>query len=80
MINTINHLINSQLNSVRNSHSRYYQNCFDYAWNLYSKDLKAHYNCVNAIEFSNRESEHIASGIYNQPNTDCVHFYILKLT
>jgi hypothetical protein len=62
MFNTVNHLINSQINSKRNSLSKFYQNSFDYAWNLYSKDLKAHFGCVNAIEFSNRESEHIASG------------------
>ena len=62
MINTINYLNNSQLNSIKNSHSKFYQHSFDYAWNLYSKDLKAHFGCVNALEFSNRESEHIASG------------------
>lgn len=62
MLNTFQHLVNSQIVSTYNTHSKYYQNCFDYAWNLYSKDLKAHYGCVNAIEFSNRECEHIASG------------------
>ena len=63
MINKINHFNNSQQNSIKDTHSKYYQNCFDNARNLYSKDLKAHYGCVNAIEFSNRESEHIASGM-----------------
>jgi hypothetical protein len=66
MINTVSHLINSQINPIYNSRSKHYQTCFDYAWNLFSKDLKAHYGCVNAIEFSNRESEYLASGMISK--------------
>lgn len=68
MINTINHLVNSQINARKNSHVNFYQNCFDYAKNLYSKNLRVHYDSVNTIEFSNRECEHFASGIPIQSN------------
>ncbi len=51
-----------------NTHTKYYQKIFDYAKNLYQKTLYAHYGCVNALEFSNRESEHFASGSYNLAN------------
>lgn len=30
---------------------------------LYQQDLKGHYGCVNAIEFSNGEGDYIASGL-----------------
>lgn len=62
MISTIDHLINSQINARKNSLADFYQNCFDHAKNLYSKDLKAHFNSVNVVEISNRESEHMVSG------------------
>ena len=62
MENTLKFLYDSEL--VANSHGRdnFLQNRFDYACNLYSKNLKAHFSCVNAIEFSNRESNHLISG------------------
>lgn len=62
MENTLNYLYDSEL--VANKHRRgaFLQNRFDYANNLYSKNLKAHFSCVNAIEFSNRESSHLISG------------------
>lgn len=31
---------------------------------LYQQDLKGHYGCVNAIEFSNGEGDYIASGLF----------------
>jgi DDB1- and CUL4-associated factor 5 len=62
MKHTLKHLYDSQLKFKQNTHAHFYQKQFDNAFNLYSKDLKAHFSCVNAIEFSNKESEHFASG------------------
>jgi hypothetical protein len=36
----------------------------DVAKNLYSRDLRGHFGCVNAIEFSPCGGEYIASGTY----------------
>lgn len=57
----IKHLIESELKNEKNSRGKYFQRQFDLASNLYSKDLKAHYSCVNAIEFSN-SCEILATG------------------
>ena len=41
---------------------------FEKANSLFCKDLKGHFGCVNAIEFSSNGGEWIASGIhYNNP-------------
>ena len=58
----IKHLIQSQIKFEKNSRSKFFQRQFDLASNLYSKDLKAHFSCVNAIEYSN-SCELLASGI-----------------
>jgi WD repeat-containing protein 22 len=62
MLNTVKHLIDSQFHARLNTHSKFNQKRFDYAWNLFSKDLKSHFGCVTALEFSNRDAEHFASG------------------
>lgn len=62
MKHTLKHLYDSQLKFMRNTYPQFYQKQFDNAFNLYSKDLRAHFSCVNAIEFSNQESEHFVSG------------------
>ena len=65
MLNTINYLVESELHSSRRRSGRsdLYQRRFDNANNLYVKDLKAHYSCVNAIEFSSgAQSDYMISG------------------
>lgn len=41
-----------------------YRQRFQLAKNLYKTDLRAHYGCVNAIEFS-KGGSYLASGKYN---------------
>lgn len=62
MINTLDHLIKGEISSVRAYRSEFFDNRFRYANNFYHKDLKGHYSCVNAIEFSNQDSSHLISG------------------
>ena len=62
MQNTVKYLVESELSYNKNGRDCFYKNRLHYAQNLYSKDLKAHYNCVNSIEFSNKESDHLISG------------------
>jgi len=62
MINSVKHLIDSSLSTRRYPNSQFLQSRLDNAHNLYSKDLRSHHSCVNALEFSNRESDHFASG------------------
>ncbi len=62
MQNSIKHLIESELKSSKYERDLYLKNRLRYANNLYSKDMKAHFSCVNSIEFSNNESDHLISG------------------
>jgi DDB1- and CUL4-associated factor 5 len=61
MQNICQYLIESEIEYRKNTRSRFMQNQFDYANNLFSKDLKGHFSCVNAVEFSNNESQHLLS-------------------
>ena len=63
MQNTLSFLAESQLRADRFGRDKFFQSRFDFASNLYCKDLKAHYSCVNAIEFAN-SGKLIASGIF----------------
>jgi hypothetical protein len=62
MQNTIVHLIESELKTNKRGRVLLYKDRLHYAQNLYSKDLKAHFSCVNSLEFSNKESDHLISG------------------
>lgn len=62
MINTLDHLIKGEVAPSRAHRGEFFHNRFRYANNLYHKDLKGHFSCVNAIEFSNRDSSHLISG------------------
>lgn len=64
MQNTLNHLLNVETRSDRHKlRSQFLNDRIKYAFNLYSKDLKAHYSCVNASCFSNQDSNHFISGL-----------------
>lgn len=58
---TFQYLIDRELRYEPRGRDSFFQRRFDYASNLYSKDLRAHYSCVNAVEFSN-SCELMASG------------------
>ena len=67
MQNSIKYLIENELTSNRkHSRTNFLQKRFDYSSNLYSKDLKAHFSCVNAIEFSNGQSDYLVSGKFGK--------------
>ncbi len=63
MENILKYLIHKEINFQKNGHDTFFQNRFDYASNLYSKDLKYHYSCVNSVEWSN-SGEYMVSGKY----------------
>ena len=51
--------------SIGNHHKKesvLISNRLEHAKNLFRKDLKGHFGCVNAIEFANEGGEWIASG------------------
>jgi hypothetical protein len=62
MENPVKYLIDSELASNKYSRNDFLQKRFNYASNLYSKDLKAHFSCVNAVEFSNNNMDYLISG------------------
>jgi DDB1- and CUL4-associated factor 5 len=62
MQNIITFLQNKETNETNLDRNSYLQNRFKNANNLYSKDLKGHFNCVNALEFSNLDCCHFVSG------------------
>ncbi|GFY50484.1 DDB1- and CUL4-associated factor 5 [Trichonephila inaurata madagascariensis] len=57
----IHYLDNLQYNGKEHSNVRMINRRFEFSKYLYSKDLFAHYGCVNAIEFSN-DGEWLVSG------------------
>ena len=61
MQNILNYLIDSEISKLKNGRNQFFQRRFDYAGNLFWKDLKGHFSCVNSIEFSNAESQHMIS-------------------
>lgn len=66
---TFQYLMDRELKwDPRGRHS-FFQRRFDLASNLYSKDLRAHYSCVNAVEFGN-SSELMASGKQKEQEID----------
>ena len=65
MQNTVRHLVESELKSDKYSRDVFLKRRLHYANNLYSKDLKAHFSCVNSIEFSSNESDYLISGTMN---------------
>jgi len=65
MENTLKYLINRELKFQRHGHDAFFQKRFDYASNLYSKDLKSHYGCVNSVEWSNSGEYMVSGKIFN---------------
>jgi hypothetical protein len=72
----IKYLVESESKYEKNSRIKYFQRQFDLASNLYSKNLKAHFSCVNAIEFSN-SSELFASGLKYFFNLYLLNFILI---
>ena len=54
--------INDRITNVNNLTTKLIRERTEWAKNLFSRDLKAHFGCVNAIEFSSNGGELIASG------------------
>jgi hypothetical protein len=46
--------------------NKWVSSAMDRACGLFGRDLRAHYGCVNAIEFSNNGGKWIASGNLNK--------------
>jgi len=51
------------INTISRREDLFFRQKFSELRTLHSKDLVAHFGCVNAIEFSNGSGEIIASGI-----------------
>lgn len=66
---TFQYLMDRELKYEPRGRDNFFQRRFDHASNLYSKDLRAHYSCVNAVEFSN-SCELMASGKHRKSSTN----------
>lgn len=66
MQNTINYLLNNQFKSNPKTRSQFFQSNFSNSKSLFSKNLKGHLSCVNAIEFSKKDSNFLISGKKNK--------------
>jgi WD repeat-containing protein 22 len=59
MQNTCKYLIDQESGSEKKKSQNFLSNRFHYANNLFYKDLKGHFSCINALEFSNKDQAHL---------------------
>jgi WD repeat-containing protein 22 len=61
MQNTCKYLASEEMWNERRKLQRFLSSRLAYAHSLFHKDLKGHFSCVNAIEFSKRDQAHLIS-------------------
>jgi WD repeat-containing protein 22 len=59
MENTCRYLIDQESSWKKRKFRKFFSNRFLYANNLFFKDLKGHFSCINALEFSNKDQAHL---------------------
>ena len=72
-------LLHNQFNSKLGDIRTFKGNAFSSASKFFKSDLKGHYGCVNAIEFSNKGGELIISGKLFQRLYQLILFRLLRL-
>lgn len=77
--NPLTHLINRQNGTnISNFRMKLYKERLNVAKNLYKKDLRYHFGCVNAIEFS-KEGNYLVSGKTQQNQNEVQYIVLLSI-